>query len=59
MKLFLPLLFLTHLVFGQDTLETSAKKNLSRSWPQEKAEGLIEIETKDGNIFLGTVVEEI
>ena len=58
MKLFLPLLFLTHLVFGQDTLETSAKKNLSRSWPQEKAEGLIEIETKDGNIFLGTVVEE-
>ena len=56
--LILPLLFLTHFVFGQDTLDTSANRTLSQMVKQEKFEGLIEIETKDGNIFLGTLLEE-
>ena len=58
MKRFLPLLILTGLLFGQDTVETSAKKNISQMETQEDVEGLIEIETKDGNIFLGTLLEE-
>ena len=58
MKHFLPLLMLTGLLFGQDTVETSAKKNLSKMETQEDNERLIEIETKDGNIFLGTLLEE-
>ena len=49
---------LTGLLFGQDTVETSAKKSLSKMETQEDNERLIEIETKDGNIFLGTLLEE-
>jgi len=49
MKHFLPLLMLTSLLFGQDKVETSAKKNLSQIETQEDNERLIEIETKDGS----------
>tara|TARA_B100001750_G_scaffold229037_1_gene224052 strand:+ start:40 stop:981 length:942 start_codon:yes stop_codon:yes gene_type:complete len=51
------ILFLTPLVFGQDIQESSPNKNLSQV-TQENVERLIEIETKDGNIFLGTLLAE-
>jgi len=49
MKRFLPLFMLTGLLFGQEKVETSAKKNLSQIETQEDNERLIEIETKDGS----------
>ena len=50
-----PLLLFTGFLFGQDNIETEVTKHLSQSEAQKE---LIEIETKDGNIFLGTLLDE-
>ena len=50
-----PLLLFTGFLFGQDNIETTATKYLSQSEVQKE---VIEIETKDGNIFLGTLLDE-
>ncbi|MDP6499619.1 MAG: hypothetical protein QF743_02805 [Candidatus Marinimicrobia bacterium] len=59
MKILLFLFLFIHFTLsGQDTPEPTAQQIPSPLQTQEQAEGLIEVETKDGNIFLGTLLEE-
>ena len=58
MKKYLFIVLLVGICFGQDTLETSAKNKLSQMETEEDAKELTEIETKSGNIFLGTLLGE-